>query len=451
MTQAWRSLVLGLLLFGAALEVAAQAAPPPPPVAPPSPAPAMPPGREAPAPPAWSPPADVPKVDVSPLKAGLDQIEARFLHPIPRAELEARALAALLRELDPYSRYLDPGDLSLFADDLRAGFGGIGIRMDVDAATRLPRITYLVRGGAAELGGLRRGDLLERAGGVALAGADFGVVSSALRGAVGSTVALEILRPGVAAPLRVVLPRAQVATPSVLPLRRHADGRPDWWLDRRARLGYVRIGNLANDTVNGFEAALRELRRGRVRGLVLDLRDCAGGLMGAALGAADLLIDEGRMLNILERGTLVKYDARPGRIAQPTVVVLVNGGTVSSGEILAGALKDRGVATLVGERTFGKGRVQTVLPLPPGQGAVMVSTGTFQRPNGQTIDRHDAKDAGSAGIAPDVEARMTEAAHAAWLGHAEHVGSNLVLTPEEMQAAPPDPVLERARALLPAR
>jgi hypothetical protein len=95
--------------------------------------------------------------------------------------------------------------------------------------------------------------------------------------------------------------------------------------------------------------------------------------------------------------------------------------------------------------------VQTVLSLPPGQGAIVVSTGTFQRPNGQTIDRHDAKDAASAGIAPDVEVRMTEAERSAWLDFSEHVGSNLVLLPEEMRDPPPDPVLARARTLLQAR
>ena len=131
------------------------------------------------------------------------------------------------------------------------------------------------------------------------------------------------------------------------------------------------------------------------------------------------------------------------------LVILINQGTASSGEILAGALADNDRGTLVGERSFGKGRIQTIYTLGEGQGGMVLSTGTFQRPNGKTIDKHDVP-AGSpdAGIAPQVEVKMSEAEHTAWFDFAEKTTGTLILTPEEQQGAPPDPVLAKAIELL---
>jgi carboxyl-terminal processing protease len=122
---------------------------------------------------------------------------------------------------------------------------------------------------------------------------------------------------------------------------------------------------------------------------VIDLRDCGGGLMQAALATADLFVDHGRLLTIRERGADRRFDATPGKYTRLPLVLLINGGTASSAEILAGAIADNSRGQLVGERSFGKGRIQTIYSLGEGRGGMVLSTGTFQRPNGKTIDKHD--------------------------------------------------------------
>ena len=445
-----RLALLALLLFAPTPAArAGQPASPPPPT-PVQPAPATAPPTPTPFPRHELPPA--PRVAVSPLAAGLDHIEKHFLLPIPRVELEARALSALLRELDPYSRYLDPGELALMADDLQGKFGGVGVFLDMDEASGFPVVQFLLHGGVAAAADVRRGDRLLEVDGVSVRGLDYPRVAAALRGPVGSPVRLRLQRAGNAEPIEVALRRAAIDTPSVRALRRDADGRPDWWLDHERRLGYARVSNLTRDTAGELEAALSTLERGRARGLVLDLRDCTGGLMRGALDAADLFIGRGRLLTVVQRGKDEGYEARRGKYTRLPLAVLINAGTASSGEILAGALKDSGRATLVGEPSFGKGRVQVLYVLGEGQGGITLSTGTFQRPNGKTIDRHDLPaDATEVGIVPDVVVKMSVAEHAAWLEFAERTTGAMVLTPAEQQGAPPDPVLAKAIELLSKR
>ncbi len=268
----------------------------------------------------------------SPLASGLDEIEKHYVLAIPRAELERRALAALLRELDPYSRYLDPGDAKQLDDDFGA-----------------------------------------------------------------------------------------VAGPSVQPLlaaasaNGNADADARWWIDRTRRIGYIRITEMATDTAARVDAALAALMRGHARGVVLDLRECGGGLLRPALDVADLLINKGLLLTLRERGRETHFEATRGKYTRLALVVLINGHTASSAEILAGALKDRDRALLVGERSYGKGRIQTVYTLGGGRGGMVLSTGTFERPNGHTIDRHDvAEDSTDAGITPDIVVAMDPLQLAAW-------------------------------------
>ena len=385
------------------------------------------------------------------LESGFDTIEKHFLRPLPRGQLEEQALDALLHELDPYSDYLPAGEMQLFKQDLEAAFGGIGVVLAFDDPSGYPRVHYLLRGGAAVAAGARRGDLVLAVDGRELKGLPQDSIFNALRGEIGSTVKLQLRRAGEAAPLGFELQRVAIATPSVLPLRRDGHGAPDWWLDRARGLGYLRVAALAADTASTVALAMAELQRGHARGLVLDLRDCAGGSMRAALDTADLFVERGRLLTIRQRGEDEAFDAKPGRYTRIPIVMLINKGTVSSGEILAGAIADNGRARTVGERSFGKGRIQTLYTLGEGRGGMKLSTGTFQRPNGQTIDRYDLpedqREAG-AGIAPEVEVKMDEAAHTAWLEFADKTSGTLILTPEEQLGAPPDPQLARAVELL---
>jgi carboxyl-terminal processing protease len=385
----------------------------------------------------------------SALQSGLDTIAEHFIVPIPRGQLEGKALAALLESLDPYSHYLEPAEMDMFRSELDASFAGVGLNFYYTDPSGYPRVAYLLRGGSAATGDVRRGDLLLSIDGRDLKGAGWEKVSTLLRGAAGTPVVLRLRRDGLAEPLSLTLTRVEIDTPSVRALHRDSGGRPDWWLDRERRLGYLRLDEIVADTSTGVEGAVRELQRGHAAGLVLDLRDCSGGLMQGALETADLFVDRGRLLTIRQRGEDRVFDAKRGKFTRLPLAILINGGTVSSCEILAGALADNGRGTLVGERSYGKGRIQVIYSLGEGRGGMVMSTGTFQRPNGKTIDRHDLPEGSTeAGIAPQVEVKMSEAQHQAWLEFAERSTGLALLTPEEARAAPPDPVLAKAIELL---
>ena len=385
----------------------------------------------------------------TPLESGLDTIAEHFITPVPREELETRALAALLKSLDPYSQYLEPAEMAAFRSELDATFAGVGINFDYKDASGYPRVMYLLRGGPAAAADVRRRDLLLAVDGADVKGKDWEQVSPLLRGEAGTPVTLKLQREGMAQPLEIRFSRAQIDTPSVRALHRDAAGDADWWLDRERGLGYLRLAAIVAHSAPGVAAVLREMKRGHARGLVLDLRDCSGGLLKGAVDTADLFVDRGRLLTIRQRGEDTVYDAKRGGNTKLPLAILINGGTVSACEMLAGALADNGRGTLVGERSFGKGRMQVIYSLGEGRGGMVMSTGTFHRPNGKTIDKHDVPEGSpEVGIAPQVEVKMTEAQHKAWLEHAELSTGLLLLTPEELRNAPPDPQLEKAVEVL---
>jgi carboxyl-terminal processing protease len=388
----------------------------------------------------------------SPLEAGLETIGEHFIKPLPRDQLETMALAALLERLDPYSHYLAPAEMDAFTSELDASFAGIGVNLWYEDPSGYPRVSYLLRGGVAGKVDLRRNDLLLAVDGKDLKGQGWEQVASKLRGRAGTTLTLKLRREGVAEPITLSMQRVQIDTPSVRALNRDAADQPDWWLDRERKLGYLRMASMVSDGPGRVAKALRELQRGGARGLVLDLRDCAGGLLDAAVETADLFVDRGRLLSIHQRDQDQHFDAKRGGNTKLRLAVLVNAGTISSCEVLAGALADNPRATLFGERTYGKGRMQVIYTLGEGRGGMVMSTGTFQRPNGKTIDRHDVPEGSpDAGIAPDVVVKVSEAEHKAWLEHAEKTTGLILLTRSELGGAPPDPVLEHARKWLEER
>ena len=378
------------------------------------------------------------------LDDAIDIVQQRFMKEMTHAQIVERALKALLADLDPYSKYLTPLERRLFEDDLASEFGGMGIHVDFETQDRVPAIKRLMIESPGARAGLRVGDRIVAIDGHPTKGESADDVVGWLRGEPGSTARVDLLRDGLASPARVQVVRERIHVPSVRGARRDADGRPQYMLDPARRIGYLRIHSLAEDTVPTASAAMQGLREAGVRGLVLDLRDCIGGKMHAALGVADLFVGQGRMLTVVQRGETTHYDAAPGVYTDFPVVVLVNAGTVSSGEILAGAMKDSGRAVLVGQRTFGKGRVQTHLPISEGRGSLILSTGTFQRPSGKTIDRHDVPEGSKdAGIAPDVELVVEGDEYDKWIKHASLLDSAVMLSDEEQKPPEPDRVLAR--------
>lgn len=378
----------------------------------------------------------------------LDVVEKNFSQAIPRGTLEERAFQAFLKDLDPYSTYLNAEEWAELGLRLHGSYGGVGLTIEMDPEAKLPRIDRLMIDSPAGAAGARRGDLIVEIDGRSLEGFELDKIFPMLRGAPGSTVELMLRRAGTGTTPTVRITRREIQMPSVRGVRRGAAGEPQYLLDPAKGVGYIRVMKLADDTVPALENALRSLKQQGMKGLIFDLRDSAGGKLKAAVAAADLFLDGGRILTVASRVAGDEhYDADPAVLTDVPVVMLINEWTASSSEILAGALTDNHRVITMGRRTFGKGRVQVKFSLPEGMGGVILSTGTFQRPSGKTIDKHDAAPTkGDAGIAPDpgMELILPEEESNILAREMRRLDDPVVLTEDEQKFGVPDRVLECA-------
>lgn len=380
------------------------------------------------------------------LAEALELVRTGFLREIPRAELEERALRALLKDLDPYSRYLDPTEWAEFDERLSAELCGVGITFGLDGEERVPVVERLLVGSGGAEAGLLEGDRIAAADGRSLAGATFDEVRSHLVGPAGSYVELAVCRRGSWTASAIRVRRRPVSLPSVRGVRRDGTGRSEYFLDARLGIGYVRISRLAEDTVREVEMALSDLERHGLRGLVLDLRESEGGLMEAAAGVADLFLHGGRLLSTVTRAGTRHWDAAPGACTDAPVVVLIDSGTASSSEFLAAALQDNRRAIFVGQRTFGKGRIQERLALD--EGGLILTTGLHVRPSGTAFDRFaDATDVSGVGPDPGMEFVVEGAEREEWSSRMLLRDAPIAFD-EETGGTGPDRVLERGLEVL---
>lgn len=282
---------------------------------------------------------------------------------------------------DPYTILFRPPQLRRFNAFLGNGaFGGIGAILTFDAARGVASVERIIAGAPAARAGLQAGDEIRRIDGKSVAGLGAAGVRDALRGRIGTTVTLEYARAGTPATLALV--RATVRDPDV-ETRRFGD------------VGYLRLTRFGDRAGRDVADALATLRRDGVRALVLDLRANGGGYGDEATAVASAFVSRGPIFTTRER-TGAPVTARADGSAGPPLplAVLVDGDTASAAEIVAGAIQDDGLGTIVGARTFGKGLVQSIFPLPDGS-ALKVTTARYETPKGRDIDR--------VGIRPDVE------------------------------------------------
>jgi carboxyl-terminal processing protease len=313
----------------------------------------------------------------------MDRVQHEYVAEVSRPQLMDDALRGVVSGLDPYSAYLDAEEYA----DLRVSTAGTyaGIGIEVSTADRALRVVRPFRDSPAATAGIRSGDMISAIDGQPV-GADLDAAMTRMRGPRGSTVKLAVTRAGSVLPLEFTVERAQVDVHSVAVLA--LDGG---YL-------YARITNFSETTGEDFAASVARVRRelaAKPRGVVIDLRNNPGGVLESAVEVADQLLEEGVIVSADGRTPAARFSmaATPGDIfpAVP-VVVLVNGGTASAAEILAGALQDHRRATLLGRRTFGKGSVQTVIPLAQGR-ALKLTTSRYLTPSGRSIQ--------GSGIEPD--------------------------------------------------
>jgi carboxyl-terminal processing protease len=313
----------------------------------------------------------------------IERVQREYVDTVSHPELVNDALRGLVGGLDPYSSYLDAEEYA----DLRVSTAGTyaGIGIEVSTADRALRVVRPFRDSPAAAAGIQSGDLISSIDGLPV-GTDLDGAMARMRGPRGSTVKLSVTRVGQMLPLEFTVERAQVDVHSVAMTR--IDGG----------FVYARITAFSDTTAEDFAASIARLRRdmsSKPRGIVLDLRNNPGGVLESAVDVADQLLETGVIVTADGRTPAARFtmEATPGDVLPGVpVVVLVNGSTASAAEILAGALQDHHRATLLGRRTFGKGSVQTVMPLNEGR-AIKLTTSRYFTPSGRSIQGH--------GIDPD--------------------------------------------------
>jgi len=285
---------------------------------------------------------------------------------------------------DPYSRFVDPDELKQEEIDIEGEYGGLGLYIGSRDGKIL--VVSPIEGTPADKAGLQPMDEIVKVDDDVVLGWNINDVVEKLRGKPGTKVTVWVRREGNDELLRFDMTRELIKIDSVNQKRLTND------------VAYIRITHFTQKTAEEMRKALNTAGETKAKGLVLDLRNNPGGLLDASVAVADYFLDGGEVVSIkgrVEKANEV-YEAKPGVLFAGPVSVLINEGSASASEIVAGALKDRGRAVLVGEKSFGKGSVQTLFKLPDGSG-LFVTIAKYYTPSGVTID--------GVGIKPDIEVK----------------------------------------------
>jgi carboxyl-terminal processing protease len=340
-----------------------------------------------------APGQDVPWQDARLLAEVLERVEREYVEPVDDHQLLQAAIRGMVSSLDPYSAYLDGDEYDDIKISSSGQYSGVGIEVSMEDGQVV--VVAPLDGSPAAAAGIRSGDVIATIDGVPVNTTALADTIGRMRGKEGTSVKIGILREGSTEPLQITLKRSRVQLHSV------SSELP------QAGYGYVRIAQFSETTGEELTAALKALRTKNgapLKGLVLDLRNNPGGVLEAAVAVADAFLDSGVIVSAKGRTAESKFEmsATPGDdLNGAPLVVLVNGGSASAAEIVAGALKDHHRATLMGRTTFGKGSVQTVMPIGRDR-AIKLTTSLYYTPSGVSINHR--------GITPDIEFERDQAA-----------------------------------------
>ncbi|PZN30552.1 MAG: peptidase S41 [Proteobacteria bacterium] len=319
----------------------------------------------------------------------LERVRQEYVDDVSDQALIEAAIRGMVSDLDPHSAYLGPAEFDEIRISTSGEYSGVGIEVALENGA--VKVIAPIEGSPAERAGVLPGDTIVAVDDVPVEGvADLDEVIDRMRGKPGTRVRIAIRRADEPEPRQFDLARANV----------HLQTVKQWLLE--PGYGYLRISQFSDTTTADAQRAITRLKAqsgGRLRGLVLDLRNNPGGLLDAAIGVSDLFLDAGVIVTADGRapGAKFRMEAQPGDLTDGAdMVVLVNKGSASASEIVAGALQDHGRARLVGRQTYGKGSVQTVVPLSGGH-AIKLTTSRYFTPSGASIQE--------SGITPDVVVR----------------------------------------------
>lgn len=313
-----------------------------------------------------------------------ERVRSQYVDPVTDKELIEMAVNGMLTSLDPHSAYLNEESFQDMQVNTRGEFGGLGIEVTMENG--LVKVVSPIDDTPAFRAGIQSGDYITQIDGEAVMGMSLSDAVDKMRGKVGTEIKLSLVREGQETPIEVTLTRDVIKIQSI---RSRVEGNA----------GYIRITTFNQNTDAGLREAIDKIKKevgDKLVGYVLDLRNNPGGLLDQAISVSDAFLDKGEIVSTRGRHDedTKRDNATPGDIADNLpIVVLVNGGSASASEIVAGALQDHKRAIVLGTQSFGKGSVQTVIPLP-GHGAMRLTTARYYTPSGRSIQ--------AKGIEPDI-------------------------------------------------
>ena len=315
-----------------------------------------------------------------------ERVRANYVRPVQDGELVNAAIQGMVSSLDPHSSYMDAKAYNDMQITTKGQFGGVGI--EVTQEDGLIKVISPIDGTPAAKAGIKSGDRIAGIDGTSIAGLPLNDAIDKMRGSAGSKITLTILREGEKKPFDVTLQRAVVQVDA------------DTWR-REGDVAYIRLPGFNEQTASGLEKGIRELKKQigpGIKGYIIDLRNNPGGLLDQAIQVSGDLLNGGEVVSTRGRHPedTQRYDAKGGGdiTGGKPIVVLVNAGTASASEIVSGALQDHKRATIIGMTSFGKGSVQTIIPLGEGGGALRLTTARYFTPSGHSIQAQ--------GIIPDI-------------------------------------------------
>ena len=315
-----------------------------------------------------------------------ERVRAQYVDKPDDQKLIETAINGMLTSLDPHSSYMNAKEAADMRTETRGEFGGLGIEVTME--DELVKVVSPFEGTPADKAGILAGDLIAEINGEQVRGLTLSEAVEKMKGDIGSSVDLTIVRKGANKPIRMSVKREEIKVPSV----RHSVEGGD--------VGYIKLLKFNEQTTVGMEDAIADIEqkvgKDKVKGFIVDLRRNPGGLLDEAVSVSDAFLNSGEIVSTRGRNAdeTRRYNARNGDDIQgKPLVVLVNGGSASASEIVAGALQDQRRATIVGSRSFGKGSVQTIIPLGT-NGALRLTTALYYTPSGRSIQGR--------GIDPDI-------------------------------------------------
>jgi carboxyl-terminal processing protease len=364
-----------------------------------------------------------------------ERVRSDYVEKPDDSKLVESAINGMLAGLDPHSSYMDAKSFRDMQVQTRGEFGGLGIEVTMEDG--LIKVVSPIDDTPASKAGVMANDIITHLDDEPVQGLTLNQAVEKMRGPVNTKIKLKVMRKGAEKPLDIAITRDVIRVRSV---RSHLEGED---------VGYIRITQFNEQTTEGLRRAITEMSNtagDKLKGFVIDLRNNPGGLLDQAISVSDAFLEKGEIVSTRGRNAeeSQRFNARAGDLtkAKP-VIVLVNGGSASASEIVAGALQDHKRATIIGTRSFGKGSVQTIIPLGSGNGALRLTTARYFTPSGRSIQ--------AKGIVPDIEvlqevpedlkARTDTRGEASLRGHLKAEGSEET---GSQSYVPPDPKNDKA-------